>query len=217
MVNEHRILIVEDHTILREGLKAIIENIPNYIVVGEAGDGLEAVQLASTLEPDLILMDLSLPKMSGISAIKEIKKRYCSIKVVALTVHDEDEYIQCVFQAGAEGYVLKDASKQELLLALNNVLIGKRYVSSSISHKLISGYLEGRKVQKASSGLDLLSEREIVILKLISEGNRNKDISQYLNISEKTVKKHRANIMSKLNLHSASALTSFALKSDLIK
>jgi DNA-binding NarL/FixJ family response regulator len=211
-----RIVIAEDHTILREGLRALISSNPNFEVVGEAEDGKEAIRCVEKLKPDLILSDLSMPRMNGMEAIREIKKRSPDTKVIVLTVHRTEEYILATLKAGAEGYILKDSTHSELMLALKNVLNGKHYISPGISEKVIEGYLDGRKTLKTQTPWETLTQREREILKLIAEGYRNKEIADYLCISVKTVEKHRANLMDKLDLHSVSALTTYAMEKGLV-
>lgn len=216
MKTKHRVVIAEDHTILREGLRALLSAESDLEVVGEAEDGRQAIRRVEELGPDLILTDLSMPKMNGVEAIREIKKRAPETKVLALTVHKAEEFILEVLQAGADGYVLKDASSEELMMAIKSVLGGKRYLSPSVSQLVIEGYLEGRKSIASSSPWDTLTKRERQILKLIAEGHKNKEIADYLYISVKTVEKHRANLMKKLDLHSAAALTAYAMERGLV-
>ncbi len=216
MSQKIRIVIAEDHTILREGLRALISSNPNFEVVGEAEDGREAIHCVEKLKPDLILSDLSMPRMNGMEAIREIKKRSPDTKVIVLTVHKTEEYILATLKAGAEGYILKDSTHSELMLALKNVLSGKHYISPGISEKVIEGYLDGRKTLKTRTSWETLTQREREILKLIAEGYRNKEIADYLCISVKTVEKHRANLMDKLDLHSVSALTTYAMEKGLV-
>jgi len=211
-----RIFLVEDHTILREGLRALLTAEPNFEIIGEAADGREAVRFVEKQVPDLILMDLSMPRMTGMDAIREIKKRYPATKIIALTVHKTEEYLRTTLQAGADGYVLKDATHEELMLAIQNVLKGKTYLSPGVSEKVIEGYLEGKESQIPSSTLELLSPREREVLKLIAEGYKNKEIAADLCISLKTVEKHRANLMKKLDLHNAAALTAYAIEQGLV-
>jgi DNA-binding NarL/FixJ family response regulator len=216
MKKQYRIVIAEDHTILREGLKSLLRADPAFDIVGEAEDGRDAIQCVQTLSPDLVLMDLSMPRMNGLDALKEIKKLNPEAKVIVLTVHKTEEYVLTTLQAGADGYVLKDATHSELVMAIKNVLMGKRYLSPGISEKVIEGYLEGRKGIKTSSTWDTLTQREREILKLIAEGYKNKEIADYLFISLKTVEKHRANLMRKLDLHNAAALTAYAVEKGLV-
>ncbi|MFP3869662.1 MAG: response regulator [Syntrophobacteria bacterium] len=216
MEQQHRIIIAEDHTILREGLRALLSSKPNLEVVGEAEDGLEAIRTTVQLLPDLVIMDLSLPKMNGMEAAKEIKRSHPQIKVLALTVHKAEEYIFAGLQAGIDGYILKDATSGELLTAIKSVLAGKRYICPGVSEKVIEGYIEGRKTVKTRSSWDTLTQREREILKLIAEGYKNKEIAEHLCISVKTIEKHRSNLMRKLDLHSASALTGYAMEKGLV-
>jgi two-component system, NarL family, response regulator NreC len=210
-----RILIAEDHTILRQGLQALLSSSQEFEVVGEVEDGREAVRSVERLMPDLVLMDLSMPRMNGTEALGEIKKRYPEVKVLVLTVHKSEEYILATLQAGADGYVLKDVTHMELIIAIKSVLAGKAYLSPEVSEKVIEGYLEGKSPQPKSSW-DTLTQREREILKMIAEGHKNKEIADHLCISAKTVEKHRANLMQKLNLHSASSLTAYAVEKGLV-
>jgi DNA-binding NarL/FixJ family response regulator len=214
--NKLRIVLADDHTILREGLRALLSADPNFDIVGEAKDGREAVRCVEKLEPNLLLMDLSMPRMSGIDAISEIKRRYSKTKIIALTVHKTEEYLLTTLQAGVDGYVLKDATHDELVMAIHNVMAGKRYLSPGISGKVIEGYLEGKEDSQSGSSWQKLSQREREVLKLIAEGYKNKEIAEDLCISLKTVEKHRANLMKKLDLHNAAGLTVYAVDKGLV-
>jgi DNA-binding NarL/FixJ family response regulator len=214
--NFKRIVLAEDHRLLREGLKALLLTEKNLQVVDEAENGLEAVKCVEKHNPDLILLDLSMPKVSGISVIKELKSRFPKVKILALTIHESDQYVLEAFESGADGYCLKDASRDELLLAIESVLSGKIYISPGISENVMEGYLEGKKTLKGSTSWDNITQREKDVLKLIGEGHRNKEIASVLNISVKTVEKHRANIMKKLDLHNVSALTAYAIEKKLV-
>jgi DNA-binding NarL/FixJ family response regulator len=210
------VVIAEDHTILREGLKALLSSHPELKVVGEAADGLEAIRCVQNLSPDMILLDLSMPRMTGLDAIKEIKRVSADTKIIVLTVHSTEEYILATLQAGADGYVLKDAHSTELMTAIRHVLDGRRYLSPSISGTIIDGLLQGKKASSIKSAWETLTQREREILKLIAEGHKNKDIADLLCISLKTVEKHRANLMDKLDLHNVAALTALAAEKGLI-
>jgi len=216
MDNKLRIVLADDHTILREGLRSLLTADPDFEVVGEAQDGREAVRCVEKLEPDLLLMDLSMPRMSGMDAIREIKKRYPETRIIALTVHKTEEYLLTTLQAGADGYVLKDATHEELVMAIKNVMGGKSYLSPGVSEKIIEGYLEGKESSQSVSSWETLSWREREVLKLIAEGYKNKEIAEDLCISLKTVEKHRANLMKKLDLHNAAALTVYAVDRGLV-
>ncbi len=216
MSRKSRIVIAEDYTILREGLRSLLSSSPEFEIVGEAEDGRKAIEWVQKTKPDLILMDLSMPRMNGMEAIREIKRGSKETKILVLTMHRTEEYIVATLKAGADGYVLKDATHSELIMAIRNVLGGRRYISPAISEQVIEGYLEGKKTSKPLTTWETLTQREREILKLIAEGHRNKKIADYLCISVKTVEKHRANLMNKLNLHSISALTALALEKGLI-
>jgi two-component system response regulator NreC len=209
---KHRILIVEDHAIIREGLSSLLSTTGEFEIVGEAENGRKAVDLAERLRPDLILTDLSMPKMDGMDMIDTIKRQSPSTKIIALTVHRGEEYVLATLKAGADGYVLKEASYVELMMAVRSVLSGKHYLSPEISGKLIEGYLEGRKSGQPQSLLETLSKREREILKLIGEGYKNREIADMLFISVNTVEKHRSNIMEKLNVHSTASLIALAIE-----
>ncbi len=216
MKKTYHIVIAEDHRILREGLRSMLSSTNDFQIVGEADNGLEAIKCVDELKPDLLMIDLSMPKMNGLDAISEIKKRNPDTRVMVLTIHKEEEYIYESLKAGADGYLLKDATREELLLAVKIVLNGKTYISPEVSDKLVNGYLTGRKSTEVETSFERLTQREKQILKLIAEGNKNKKIGDYLYISVKTVEKHRANLMKKLDLHNASELTAFAIKKGMV-
>jgi two-component system, NarL family, response regulator NreC len=216
MNERRRILIAEDHTIMREGLKALLNSDPEFEIIGEAEDGLEAVRSAQQLKPDLIIMDLSMPRMNGVGAIREIKRTAPETKIVVLTVHRNEEYILASFQAGANGYVLKYASHEELVSAIRTVLKGEPYLSPAVSAVVLEAYLVSQKDSTYNSPCRSLTARETDLLKLIAEGYKNKQIADLLGISVKTVERHRANLMKKLDLHSGPALTAFAVERGLI-
>jgi len=216
MPDKIHIVLAEDHTILREGLKALLSSDPEFEIIAEAEDGREAVRCVEKLGPDLILMDLSMPRMSGMEAIREIKKRFPATRIIALTVHKTEEYLHTTLRAGADGYVLKDATHDELVLAIKNVIRGKSYLSPGVSERVIEGYLEGKESVIPDSPWETLSQREREVLKLIAEGYKNREIAGDLCISLKTVEKHRANLMKKLDLHNAAALTVYAMQKGLV-
>jgi DNA-binding NarL/FixJ family response regulator len=212
----YRVVIAEDHTLFRQGLKALLSLEPEFEVVGEAADGFQAIQCAKELKPDIILLDISMPRVDGMAAIREIKSVCPEAEVLILTVHKTEEHVLETLKSGASGYVLKDASHEEFLLAMRSVLQGKRYLSPDISAKIVDGYLNGRETADPTSPWESLTPRERQVLKLIAEAYKNKEIADFLCISVKTVAKHRANIMKKLNLHSAAELTAYAIKRGLV-
>ena len=216
MSNKVKVVIAEDHTILREGLKALLGSDPDLEICGEADNGKDAIKLVQRLNPDIVLMDLSMPRIHGLEAIREIRKTNPTTKILVLTVHDDEEYISATLRSGASGYVLKNDSYNELLSSIKTVLRGKPYLSPAISQTIIQGYLQGKKSDDLRTGYETLTARERETLKLIAEGVRNKDIAEFMGISSKTAEKHRSNLMKKLDLHSVSAITAFAAKKGLI-
>jgi DNA-binding NarL/FixJ family response regulator len=212
------ILVADDHSILRAGLASILNNQPNMEVIGEAEDGMDALQKAIVLKPNLLLTDISMPKMNGTETISEIKKRNPGIKILVLTMHSDEENVHAALNSGADGYVLKDDSHNELLAAITNVLDGKMHLSPSICGNVINGYLNTSNTSstpKPISSYEHLTHREREVIKLIAEGYRSKDIAMFLSISIKTVEKHRSNLMRKLDLHNISSLTNYAIKNGL--
>jgi DNA-binding NarL/FixJ family response regulator len=213
----YRVVIAEDHTLFRQGLKALLSLEPEFEVVGEAADGYQAIQSAKELKPDLILLDISMPRVDGIAAIKEIKRVCPEAKILVLTVHKTEEHVLETLKSGASGYVLKDASHGEFLLAMKSVLQGKRYLSPDISARIVDGYLNGRGTDEPDTPWKSLTPREKQVLKLVAEAYKNKEIADFLCISVKTVAKHRANIMRKLDLHNVASLTAYAIERGLVE
>jgi len=209
-----RVLIVDDHTLLRAGLRSLLAQDPGIEIVGEAADGRDAVRAVG--QPNLVLMDLTMPGMNGIEAVTEIKRRYPEVRVLVMTLHTSEDFIHASLRAGADGYILKDATHDELRVAIRSVLMGKTYLSMDVSGKVVSGYLGGGKSASGSSVFDTLTHREREILKLVAEGRPNKGIAEFLNLSVKTVEKHRSNLMSKLDVHNAAGLTAFAIEKGLL-
>ena len=214
-VQTRRILIVEDHAILRDGLCAMLSDYSEFKVAGEAADGLEGVRQARALQPDLVLLDLSMPKMNGIDALKEIKKINPQIKALVLSAHRSQNQCQAAMQAGADGYMLKDAGQDDFILGIQAVLKGEKF----ISRELRGGVADGEDADHGKSVLksDLLTSRERQVLKLVVEGYKNKEIGEMLFISAKTVDNHRSNLMRKLEVHSAQELTRYAARESLLE
>jgi DNA-binding NarL/FixJ family response regulator len=187
-----------------------------YEVIGEAEDGLQAIELCRDCTPDLVLMDLSLPNMNGIEAAGRIKGHCPKTVILAVTVHMDDEYISAAFQSGVDGYVLKDANRSEIIEAIQTVVSGRPYLSPSVSEKVIRGFVKGSAGRASSESATPLTPRELEVLKLVAEGHTNRAIADLLFISVKTVEKHRASLMAKLDLHNPQALTAYALERGLI-
>ena len=213
-----RILIVDSHNLLRQGLGALLSTCPEFIVAGEACDGKTAISEALTLQPDIVLMDIALPGMNGMEVTAHIKRRLPSVRVVILTSLESDEYVRESLRVGADGYLLKGASYDELLAALRSVAQGKKYLSPDVSGRLVDGFLNPSTLATAdASPLRRLSTRERSILQLIAEGRTNRTTAEFLSVSPKTVEKHRARLMHKLGLRNAAELTLVALEIGLIK
>ena len=212
----HRIMIVDDHTIMRDGLQSLLASEPGFEVVGTAADGRSAIRSVAALKPDIILMDLTMPGTSGIDAIAHIKRQHPNVRLVALTFHKEDRYIHATLEAGADAYVLKDDSRTELFTALRSVLSGKSYLSPTICDRVVAGYLAVGDNDSQEPSWEILTKREREVIKLIAEGHKTKEIAEYLSLSPKTVEKHRTNLMKKLDLHSVSAVTLYAIQNGLI-
>jgi DNA-binding NarL/FixJ family response regulator len=212
---KRKIVIAEDQTIVRKGLRSLLESEEDIEVVAEAADGIETIQCVERHSPDLLLLDLAMPRMSGLSALKDIKERFKNTRVLVLTFHSSEEYILEAFGSGADGYCLKNDTHTELLTAIKNLLAGKSYISPSVSGKVLEGYIEGRQSLKKETSWASLTKREKEVLKLVAEGYSSVEIGKLLKISPKTADKHRSNIMNKLNLHSAAALTAYAIEKGL--
>src|ERR1700747_2294728 len=214
MAQPVRIVLIEDHAILREGLRALIELEPDLRVVGEAtctADGLAAVK---AVEPALVITDLALPGTSGLRGIEELRAMSPNVRVLVLTAHCTDEYIRAALNAGADGYVLKDASRSELMQAIRAAINGQKYFSEPVSARLVSGYLQ--RNDGSSGAYPRITEREREVLTRIALGESNKRVAMALRLSIKTVEKHRANLMRKLELHNTAAVTLFAVRHGLL-
>ena len=210
-----KVVVADDHTILRQGIKALLDNQEGIEVVGEAKDGREAIKTIEELSPDVILMDIAMPGLNGLEATRRIKKKFPKIKVVVLTMHANEEYIFQILNAGADGYLVKETAFQDLISAINAVHRGGAFMSPSISKKVMTDYIQ-RAQGEEKVGFDTLTTREREILQLVAEGNSNKKIAEALFISPKTVETHRAHIMDKLNIHDRAGLIKYAIRKGMI-
>ncbi len=214
--SQNTILIADDHDIVRGGLRSLLEIFDEYKVVGESRDGEETVEMYRQLRPDLILMDLSMPILNGALATKKIMSISSSAKILILTAHYADEYLYSTLEAGAKGYILKDQPSQELLMAIKTILLGNYYMSPKVSSHLVSNFVSVKKNDIFDPGFTHITAREREILSMIAEGKKNKHISERLQISIKTVEKHRSNLLKKTGLHNASELAEYAIKHGLV-
>jgi len=211
-----RILLVDDHAVVRSGLRMMLENEQDVEIVGEAQNAAEAMKSAMLLKPNVILMDIGLPDLSGIEATREIKKKMSDVAIVALTIHEDEEYFFKMLEAGASGYVPKRAAPEELLTAIRAAANGQVYLYPSLAKLLVRDFLSGGKPADSES-MSELTEREQEVLTYLAEGSSNEEIATALVISPKTVARHRENIMRKLNLHSRADLVRYAIRKGIIK
>lgn len=219
MARQTRLLIADDHTIVREGIRALLSHASHLEIVGEAADGQEAIRLTGALRADIVLMDLCMPGSNGTEAIAGIKRRCPEVKIIVLTVHKSPEHVRAALDAGADGYVLKEDTGSELLSAIQSIENGKSFLSPSICKQVVSSYLDIGTVptsSPSSRSWSILTPRERQVLKLIAEGHNNREIAAYLSVSQKTVEKHRTNLMQKLDLHNAPAVTAYAIHCGLV-
>lgn len=214
-----KVLIADDHRVVREGLAAILKTKENIVVVGEAQDGQEAVEKASSLMPDVILMDVSMPRMSGVEATRQIKRTFPHVGIIALTMYDEQQYIFDLVRAGATGYLLKDTDSAQIVAAIRAVYRGESLIHPSVASKILAEFslLAQKKGKKPSWVEHDLSEREITVLKLVAEGKTNKEIANVLDLSEKTVKNHVRNIFHKLQVYDRTQAAILAIRKGLIE
>ena len=206
-----RILLADDHAVVRQGFKMILSAQPDMEIVGEAGNGREAVELADQLHPDIVVMDVAMPELNGIEATRRLAASAPHSRVVALSMHKDSVYVREILRAGARGYLLKDSPAPDLLAAVRAVASGEGYLSPAVSDAVLNDYR-----RHVTNPVDLLSSREREVLQMLAEGKTNKEIAVILNLSVYTVDAHRGRIMEKLNLHSINELVRFAVRNGLI-
>jgi two-component system response regulator NreC len=215
-----KIFLADDHEILREGLKLILEKVPRYEIIGESGNGRDALEKIEQLQPDLVILDISMPGMTGIEVTTQIKKYNPQISVIALSRHDSVEYLNKLLKSGANGYIHKSEAGRALLSGIEAVLNGDTYLCPKMTSMLVSDYITPMDIKKKSKGMDSftqLTEREKVILKLIAEGKSSKEIASALWISPETVKVHRSNIRKKLKIKKVADLVTYAIKNGILE
>lgn len=211
-----KILVADDHAVVREGLRQLLNSQPDMEVVGEAEDGREALEKAKSLRPDITILDIAMPRVSGLEAVRLIREAVPDTGIVVLSMHKKEAYVHQVLASGALGYVLKASPSSDVLQAIRAVHRGEYFLSPQIRAEVISTYLESRREKPSVRGYDLLSDREQQVFRLIVEGNSTSDIADVLCISPKTVEKHRANVMKKLGIRDLVALVKYAVNIGVI-
>ena len=214
MARNIRVLICDDHTLFAEGVKSLLRNEESIEVVGEAKDGRQAVERVRELHPNVVLMDISMPDLSGFEATRRLRETDDSVKVLILTMHDDEELVARCLEAGAAGYIMKDAPASQLIYAINAVYKGERYLSPGVLGKVVTGYV--RNADRPRTSYDRLSAREREILKLLAEGLSVKEIAALLNLSVKTVDVHKYNLMRKIDVHDRTELIKYAIQKRVI-
>lgn len=217
MPQKIRVLIVDDHAIVRAGIRLLLQAEPDIEVVGEAGDGHEAIAQTEALQPDVVLMDVAMPGVSGLEATREIKRRWPHVQVLGLTMHRSDDYFFRMLEAGASGYVLKGADPGDLITAVRAVHQGEVFLYPSMAKKLVTDYMERVRAGEVAPPYANLTDREVEVLRLIAEGHTTAEIGELLNLSPHTVQSHRRAIMEKLNLHDRVELVKYAIRRGLIE
>lgn len=215
-MNQIRIVLADDHTVIRSGLKLLLERQPDLIVAGEAENGREAVEAADRLRPAVMVLDIAMPMLNGIEATRQIVAAHPSISVVILSMHSDEGYVMRALNAGAKAYLLKDSAEADLIRAVRAVNEGKSFFSPAVSRVLLEDYVRQMKQKGAEDSYELLTNREREVLQLIAEGKANKEISAILNLSLHTVETHRTHILQKLNLHSVPELILYAVRKGMI-
>jgi len=211
-----RILLVDDHTILRDGICSLLKEYPDMEVVGEAADGKNALNLVKELSPDMVIMDISMPDLNGIEATRKILADYPHIKVMALSMHYDKHFVSEIFKAGASGYLLKDCAFDEMAHAIRMIIDNKTYVNSQIASLVVESLMSDSPRSHNKHAFSLLTEREKEVLQLIAEGKSTKQIASNLNVSTKTIESHRRQVMGKLNIRNIADLTKYAIREGLI-
>jgi DNA-binding NarL/FixJ family response regulator len=212
-----RMLLADDHTVMRKGLRLLLDSQPGFQVVAEAATGREAVSLAEQHAPDVIVMDIAMPLLNGIEAARQIAAKLPQAAIVFLSMHSDESYVLRALKAGARAYLLKDSAENDLLEAVRAVTEGKAYFSPAISKMLVEDYLRQMREQKVEDSYELLTTREREIVQLLAEGKNNKEVANILNLSLYTVETHRSNIFQKLNLHSGAELILYAIRKGVIR
>ena len=210
------VVIAEDHHLVRQGIRALLEKSSNIHTVGEASDGQQAIDLCEQLQPDILVVDIVMPRLNGLQTIERLRANNIPTRAIILSMHSDETMVRQALTRGAKGYVLKQAVAEELILAIHAAIRGETYLSPAISSILVEAALQGRPVGESAPAFDQLSLREREVLQLLAEGNTNGEIAKILFLSEKTIEKHRAALMEKLNIHNLAGLVKVAIKYGLI-
>ena len=211
-----RILLADDHTMVRQGLRKLLEERPDWEVIAEAGDGREAVRLVEQYKPDVAIIDVAMPLLNGVEATRQITKRAPGTRVLVLSMHADEAYVTQILQAGATGYLLKDSADVDLLKAVSEAAQGRSFFSPAIARVMLDDYVRQLADRGVTDRYEALSEREREIFQLVAEAKTNKEIAALLNVSPSTVETHRAHIMEKLDLHSAAEIVLYAVRRGVI-
>ncbi len=215
-MSQIRIVLADDHTVMRAGIRLVLEREPDLHVVGEASDGREAVHAVERVQPDVVVMDIAMPNLNGIEATRQIVANGAAVSIVVLSMHSDEEYVLRALKAGARGYLLKESAEADLIAAVRAVIGGKSFFSPAVSRLLVEDYVRQLQDRDIEDSYELLTTREREILQLVAEGKSNKDVANLLNLSVYTVETHRSNIMERLNLHGMPELILYAVRKGVI-
>jgi len=216
-VSDIRILLADDHALVRRGLHYLLDRAEGMQVAGEAADGREAVRLCEEIRPDVVIMDIGMPNLNGVEATAQIAKKNPSIGIIILSMHADETYLVRALSAGAKGYLLKDSAETDLIRAVRTVHEGRPFFSPAIAHTLLEDYMRRLQQQNLQDSYDLLTDREREVLQLLAEGKSNKEVATLLDLSLYTVETHRSNLMQKLNLHNTAEIVLYAVRKKIIQ
>jgi DNA-binding NarL/FixJ family response regulator len=212
-----RILLADDHGIVRQGLRAVLARDKSFEVIGESGDGREAVRLAEALQPDVVIIDISMPHLNGIEAAAQILRANSKTRVIVLSMHSDETYLSRALSAGVKGYLLKESAEEDLIQAVRSVANGRPFFSAAITSALLEDYLRFMQQRNLQDSYELLTEREKEVLQLLAEGNSNKEAAALLDVSPNTIETHRTNLMQKLGLHNTAEIVLYAVRKKIIQ
>jgi len=213
---QYKVLIADDHGVVRKGLRLLLEQYPELVVVGEAANGREAVTMAASLSPQVVVLDVAMPILNGIEAAEQILKVNSQVGIILLTMHADESYVLRALHAGVKGYLLKESAEEDLLSAIKSVANGKPFFSKAINEVLLEDYMRVLKQQGLSDTFDLLTAREKEVLQLLAEGRTNKEVATLLDVSPYTIESHRTNLMQKLNVHNTAEIVLYAVRKRLV-